>query len=303
MRVPGVPKALYPFEGRTLDVGGHRLHTLDEGSGAPVLMVHGNPTWSFYYRHLVQALSGSHRVVVPDHIGCGLSDKPPLSDYPYTLARRVKDLGEVVEALDLGDRITLVVHDWGGMIGLGWAVQHPERVRRIVLLNTAAFPKPASKRLPRTLGLVRNTRLGAWLVLRGNAFARGATHMAVTRRPLPADVRRAYTAPYDRPEARLATLRFVQDIPLGPDDPAWEVVEQTAAGLEAFSDTPALICWGAKDFVFDDHFLDEWRRRWPHAEVHRFADCGHYVLEDARDEVIEQVLAFFAAHPLPAEEA
>jgi len=116
-------------------------------------------------------------------------------------------------------------------------------------------------------------------------------------------VRRAYTAPYDRPAARLATLRFVQDIPLGPDDPAGEVVEQTAAGLEAFSDTPALICWGAKDFVFDDHFLDEWRRRWPHAEVHRFADCGHYVLEDARDEVIEQVLAFFAAHPLPAEEA
>ena len=178
------------------------------------------------------------------------------------------------------------------MIGLAWAVEHPERVRQIVLLNTAAFPLPPSRRLPRTLSLVRNSRFGAWLVLRLNAFARGATRMAVARRPMLPEVRQGYLAPYDCPANRIATLRFVQDIPLGPLDPSWPTVERTAARLDRFADTPVLVCWGARDFVFDDHFLDEWRRRWPHARVHRFAEGGHYILEDATEEVIELVSDF-----------
>lgn len=294
-----IPRDLYPFDGRRLPIGGHVLHTLDEGTGAPVLMVHGNPTWSFYYRNLALALREDHRVIVPDHIGCGLSEKPPLSAYPYTLRRRIADLEELVDALDLEDPITLVVHDWGGMIGLGWATQHPERVGRIVILNTAAFPMPEGKRLPRTLALGRNTRLGAWLIQGCNAFSAGATRMAV-HKPLSRAVRRAYRAPYDSWDHRIATLRFVQDIPLSPDDPGYDIVEATRDGLQAFSETPALICWGARDFVFDDDFLDAWRRHWPHAQVHRYEDAGHYVLEDAGDRVLCAVRDFFAAHPVPA---
>ncbi len=294
-----VPRELYPFEGRYLDINGHRLHTLDEGTGSSVVMVHGNPSWSFYYRNLAMALRKNHRVIVPDHIGCGYSDKPPLADYPYTLERRVEDFSRAMEELDPGDDITLVVHDWGGMIGLAWAVEHADRVKRIVLLNTSAFPLPSTKKMPWTLSLVRNTKVGEWLVLGLNAFSRGATRMAVTRRPMSAEIRKAYCAPYDSVANRIATLRFVQDIPLKPSDPSWKIVEETAGKLDRFNDTPVLVCWGAKDFVFDDHFLAEWRRRWPHAVVHRFEDCGHYILEDAADEVVARVRDFIGTHPVP----
>ncbi len=294
-----VPRELYPFEGRYLDINGHRLHTLDEGTGSSVVMVHGNPSWSFYYRNLAMALRENHRVIVPDHIGCGYSDKPPLADYPYTLERRVEDFSRAMEELDPGDDITLVVHDWGGMIGLAWAVEHANRVKRIVLLNTSAFPLPSTKKMPWTLSLVRNTKVGEWLVLGLNAFSRGATRMAVTRRPMSAEIRKAYCAPYDSVANRIATLRFVQDIPLKPSDPSWKIVEETAGKLDRFNDTPVLVCWGAKDFVFDDHFLAEWRRRWPHAVVHRFEDCGHYILEDAADEVVARVRDFIGTHPVP----
>ncbi len=294
-----VPRELYPFEGRYLDINGHRLHTLDEGTGSSVVMVHGNPSWSFYYRNLAMALRKNHRVIVPDHIGCGYSDKPPLADYPYTLERRVEDFSRAMEELDPGDDITLVVHDWGGMIGLAWAVEHANRVKRIVLLNTSAFPLPSTKKMPWTLSLVRNTKVGEWLVLGLNAFSRGATRMAVTRRPMSAEIRKAYCAPYDSVANRIATLRFVQDIPLKPSDPSWKIVEETAGKLDRFNDTPVLVCWGAKDFVFDDHFLAEWRRRWPHAVVHRFEDCGHYILEDAADEVVARVRDFIGTHPVP----
>ncbi len=296
-----ISRELYPFEGRFLDIGGHRLHTIDEGSGSTVVMVHGNPSWSFYYRNLARVLRDRHRVIVPDHIGCGFSDKPPLEDYPYTLERRVQDFSAAMDLLNPGGDITLVVHDWGGMIGLAWAVENADRVKRIVLLNTAAFPLPSSKKMPWSLGFVRNTKLGAWLVLGFNAFSRGATRMAVTRRPLPAEIRNAYCAPYDNVANRIATLRFVQDIPLKPSDPSWKLVEETAGKLDRFRETPVLVCWGAKDFVFDDHFLAEWRKRWPHAVVHRFEDCGHYILEDATEEVVGRVRDFIQTHPVPAE--
>ena len=290
------PLPEYPFESRFLaHANGVRQHYLDEGSGEVVLMVHGNPTWSYYYRHLVLALRPTHRCVVPDHVGMGWSDKPGDEDYEYSLGQRVDDLDafvrEVVDRDGAKPPITLVVHDWGGMIGFAWACRHPERIARLVVLNTAAFPMPAGRRLPWALGLVRNTRLGAWLVSRFNAFAWGATHLAVTR-ALTGDVRRAYVAPYDTPAHRIATLRFVQDIPLAPGDRGHELVASTAACLPRFATVPALLCWGLRDFVFDERFLAEFRRALPQAEVHAWADAGHYVLEDARERVVDAVRRF-----------
>jgi haloalkane dehalogenase len=286
-----IPHHLYPFEGRYLDLSGHRYHYLDEGSGSAVVAVHGNPTWSFYYRELVKALRGEHRVVVPDHIGCGLSDKPVDGDYEYSLSSRVDDFSALMAHLDLND-MTLVVHDWGGMIGLAWAVRNPERIRRLVILNTAAFHLPKSKSFPWQLWFVRDTPLGPLMVRGFNAFSRGAAHLACTRKVLSKEVRDAYCAPYDSWADRVATLRFVQDIPLRPKDRGFDIVSETHQGLSVFSEVPVMMCWGDKDFVFDHHFLEEWRRIFPQAEVHRFPDCGHYILEDASEEIIPLIRRF-----------
>jgi haloalkane dehalogenase len=293
---------LYPFQSRYLDLGGFRLHYLDEGRGDPVVLLHGNPTWSFYYRDLVRALRDDYRVIAPDHVGCGLSDKPDDEHYEYTLGQRALDLEVLLDHLGVRGDITLVLHDWGGMIGMTYAAWHPKRVRRLVVLNTAAFHLPRAKRFPWQLRLCRNPLLGPVLVRGLNAFSRGAVRVCCTRRPLSAEARAAYLAPYDSWKNRVAVLRFVQDIPLRPGDRSYELVGEVQAGLGRFRDVPVLICWGEKDFVFDRHFLEEWQRRFPQAEVHRFADAGHFVLEDAGDEIISLVRTFLQAHPLSHQE-
>ena len=288
--------------GRDLRIrDGLRLHYLDEGQGEPVVMVHGNPTWSFYYRNLVEALAADYRAIAIDHIGCGFSDKPDDSRYAYTLESRVDDLETLLDHLELDRGITLVVHDWGGMIGLTYAARHPGRIARLVVLNTGAFPLPASKPFPWPLWICRDTRIGTWLVRAGNAFAAIAARVGCKRRPMNKNLRDAYVAPYDSWDHRIATLRFVQDIPLRPGDRAWTLVNETADRLHLLARVPMLIAWGLKDFVFDRHFLDEWTRRFPAAEVLRFEDGGHYILEDAGDEIIPRIRAFLAAHPVLRE--
>ncbi len=287
-----VSKDLYPFESHFFQRGHLRQHYLDEGAGSPVVMVHGNPTWSFYYRELVKALRGQYRVIVPDHIGCGYSDKPSDADYHYTLRQRVDDFTALLDHLELRQDITLIAHDWGGMIAMAYATQYPERIKQMVLFNTAAFPLPRSKRLPLTLWLVRNTAAGALAVRGLNAFARGAAWIGCTRQRMPRHLRQAYCAPYDSWRNRIATLRFVQDIPLKPTDPAYPIVAETGNRLHVLCDKPIMIVWGMKDFVFDHHFLRRWRKEFPHAVVHELADCGHYVLEDASAEIIPLVRRF-----------
>ena len=289
-----VSKELYPFELHWLTLpSGHRMHYVDEGPrDAPVvLMLHGNPTWSVYWRRLISALRLSHRVIAPDHIGCGKSDKPGDDTYSYRLAQRVEDIEALVEQLGL-QGITLAVHDWGGMIGMGWAHRHSDLVARLVVLNTAAFPMPSTKRLPASLWLARDTKAGALLVRGFNAFARGATRLAVTRVKLPKEVRDGLCAPYDSWDHRRAVLRFVQDIPLKESDPSFSLVRDVGEHLHQFNDRPVLICWGDRDFVFDDHFLRVWKTALPDAEIHQFPDCGHYVLEDAPEEIEQLVLRF-----------
>lgn len=293
-----VKKALYPFTGHYHDLQGLKYHYLDEGQGETVVMVHGNPTWSFYYRNLVLALRADYRVIVPDHIGCGLSDKPVDSGYSFTLQQRVDDLESLLEALGLREKITLVLHDWGGMIGMAYASRHPERIARLVILNTGAFPLPAGKKFPLALKICRNTQFGVFLVQGLNAFARMAARIGCKRHPLSKELREAYCSPYDTWHHRIATLRFVQDIPLSPKDPGFALIQEVADGLHRFAALPMLILWGERDFVFDHYFREEWQRRFPAAEVHSFADCGHYILEDAAEEVIPLISDFLSKHPL-----
>jgi haloalkane dehalogenase len=193
--------------------------------------------------------------------------------------------------------VTLAVHDWGGMIGFGWALRDPSRVKRLVITNTAAFPLPAAKPMPWQLSLGRDSRIGGWLIRRFNLFARGAAWFGTVRR-LPADVRRAYAGPYDGWDDAIATLRFMQDIPLHEGDRAWPLLAESARRLPAYADVPAFIGWGLRDFVFDRHFLDGFRAALPDAEVHAFEDAGHYVLEDRHEVLVPAIRRFLDANAL-----
>jgi len=288
----------YDFQSHYLPVGDHRLHYVDEGAGEPLVMLHGNPTWSFLYRQFVRELRGSYRVVAPDHMGCGLSDRPPEAEYGYTLASRVADLESLLASLGLERDLTLFIHDWGGLIGMAFAARHPERIRRLVVFNTAGFLLPAGKRLHWTIRFCRNSRLAGFFVVRFNAFARIAVRFGCHSRPLPNDVRQAYVEACNDSGGRLVTLRFVQDIPLSQKDPAYPVALSADRGLACFRETPTLVCWGQRDFVFDTDFLDEWRRRLPQAEIHNFVGAGHYVLEEAFDAILPLVTDFLARHPV-----
>lgn len=273
------------------------MHYLDEGRGQTVVMLHGNPNWSYYYRHLVTALRDKYRCLVADHIGCGLSDKPGDTQYQYSLARRVADLELWLDKLEATRDLTLVVHDWGGMIGMAYATKYPERIKRLVVLNTGAFHLPQTKPVPWQLKMARGL-LGALLVRGFGAFSSGAVRSCVTRRPMTDDVGRAYCAPYDSWAHRIAVHRFVQDIPLKPGDRGYDLVSQVAGRLELLKNIPMMIGWGDRDFVFDEHFLQEWQQRFPAAELHRYPDCGHYILEDAGDELIPLIRAFLDSHPI-----
>ena len=288
-------KHLYDFRSHYLDRRGHQYHYLDEGQGDPLVMLHGNPSWSFMYRELVRALRGTYRTVVPDHIGCGLSDKPPGEEYPYTLEERVSDLEALLNEKGIHSNITLILHDWGGPIGMTYAARHPSRISRLIILNTAAFLLPPEKSLHWSLSLCRDSRVAWFLILRFNAFARMAGYLGC-RKPMPGRIRRAYRGPYDTWENRIATLRFVQDIPLTSADASYGLLQQTQENLYRFQQTPMLICWGERDFIFDGDFLKEWIRRFPQAQVHRFPEAGHYVLEERPADIVPLIRDFLAAH-------
>lgn len=256
-------------------------------------MVHGNPTWSFYYRNLILGFRDSYRCVVPDHMGMGKSEKP--QNYPYNLSQHIDNLERLADYLKL-DNITLVVHDWGGAIGMGFAVRHPSRIKRLVLFNTAAF---LSRKMPLSLHLCRIPGFGA-LAIRGfNAFALAATRWACMKQDrMTAQVRAGYLAPYNNYVNRVANLRFVQDIPMSPDAPSYSVIQNIEENLKLFRDHPVQIFWGAQDFVFNDHFLKRWREIFPQAEVNRFEDAGHYVLEDAHEQILPMMKKFLDNNPI-----
>lgn len=283
---------LYPFESNYIDLNGLKYHFLDQGKGDPVVMIHGNPTWSFYFRELVKGLSPKFRTIVPDHIGCGLSDKPDIKRYDYSLKSRVDDLESLINHLGLNEKITLVIHDWGGMIGMAYALRHPERIHRIAVMNTAAFLMPKGKKLPFSLWIVRNVKPFATLTVLGmNLFAYGALFTA-SYKGLKKDVKSGLIAPYNCWSNRIATLKFVQDIPLSEKDPSYSLVKYVDENLYKLSHIPMIICWGKHDFVFDAAYLLEWRQRFPNAEIHAFSDAGHYVLEDVPDEIVILVKDF-----------
>ncbi len=288
-------RSLYPFASREIRLDGHRYHYVDEGQGEVLLLVHGNPTWSFYWRELIRGLSGDYRVIAVDHIGCGLSDKP--AGYSYRLARHAENLARFVDELDLDD-VTLMAHDWGGAIGLSAALRAEQRYRRFVMFNTAAF---RSRLMPWRIRVCRTPVLGKLAVQGGNAFARAALSMAVCHheRITPA-VRAGLLAPYDSWGHRRAIQQFVEDIPLSPRHPSYADLEKLERGLARLASRPWMFVWGMRDWCFTPAFLERFLEFVPAAEVHPLADAGHYVVEDAHERIVPLVEDFCRRHPLAA---
>jgi cis-3-alkyl-4-acyloxetan-2-one decarboxylase len=278
----------YPFQSHFHTIGSHRLHYIDEGQGPVIIMVHGNPTWSFYYRRLITLLSRENRVIAIDHLGCGLSDKP--QDYDYCLQNHINNLKSLVYQLDIKS-FSLVVHDWGGAIGMGLAAEDPTAVEKVMVLNTAAF---RSQRIPFRIGVCRWPLIGEFLVRALNGFAGPAVFMAVTKK-MNKEIASAYLAPYDSWKNRVAVAAFVKDIPLSSAHLSYQTLLRVEQGLQVLQELqpPMMICWGGKDFCFNNHFYDEWCRRFPGAETHYFADSGHYILEDAFGEIAPLAQSFF----------
>lgn len=268
---------VYPFRSQFLQIENHGLHYVDEGKGQPILMLHGNPTWSFYYRNLIQMFSPKFRTIVPDHMGCGLSDKP--QDYEYTLENHIQNAYKLIRFLDL-KKIILIVHDWGGAIGLGLVTRYPELFDKIIILNTAAFP---SENIPKRINLLRQGKLGEFLTRKFNLFAWPATFMT-TEKPLPRAIKEGYLLPYNNWDNRIAVARFVQDIPMEKEHKSYKTLREIEAKLRTLPHKK-LILWGGKDFCFDRSFFEKWLEIYPDADAHWYADAGHYILEDALEDV------------------
>lgn len=276
-------KEIYPFSPRRFDTGSGVMSYLDEGQGnEAVLMVHGNPTWSFFYRNVVLALRGRIRCIVPDHLGCGLSDKP--QDYNYTLGNHVENLGRLIDSLNL-KKVHLVVHDWGGPIGLGVCLPRHEKLGKVVILNTAAF---ADTVIPWRIRFCRIPVLGELAVRGFNGFAWPATWMAVAK-PLPDPVKRGFLFPYDSWANRIATHRFVQDIPRGLGAPNDMELAKIEEALPLLRDRSVKIIWGGRDFCFNRHYCDRWKGLLPNAATEYLPEAGHYLLEDAREAVVAAI--------------
>jgi cis-3-alkyl-4-acyloxetan-2-one decarboxylase len=272
----------FPFEARWLDAGDVRLHYVDEGppDAPPVLMLHGNGTWSYMYRRpLAELAAAGHRCVAYDHMGFGRSDKPPYMG-AYSLERHVRNALAVIDGLDLRD-VLLVLHDWGGPIGLGAALERRDRLRGVVLMNTWAWELPSF--LPPFIREFRTEGLGEILALGGNLFVESIPGGMHSRDTDPV-MMQAYRAPFPDYWSRVGTLAFQRDIPLTERDRSAALMGSIHDRLTDL-DVPVLLLWGMRDPVFQPVFLDQWRELFPDARSIELDDAAHFVLEDSPDAV------------------
>jgi pimeloyl-ACP methyl ester carboxylesterase len=291
---------LWPYEPRWFETPDGRMHYVDEGprGGRPVVLVHGNPTWGFLYRNFIGPLTeAGHRAIVPDHLGFGRSEKPADAGL-YRIPCHIQRLDALLESLELHDAV-VVPQDWGGPIGLSWAVAHPERVWGLFILNTYAHGSRGKINLPLPLRLFRTPGVGEALVKGLHLFVRGFLFRAgvVHRERLTPDVRRAYLAPHPTWSSRTGVLVFPREIPASGTGPVADLAGELERGLERhFRTKPARIVWAMRDPAFTPQILDQlWRTTLPDAPVIQIEDAGHYLQEDAYERIVPELLNFLGA--------
>lgn len=274
----------YPFQSRYLDLDVGRLHYVDEGNGASIVMVQGNPTWSFLYRHLIKAFTPAYRCIAMDHIGFGLSDKPP--EWTYLPKEHSRHLSTLIETLEL-DKITLIVQDWGGPIGLSYAINHPENVERLIILNTWMWPVNRDWYYI-AFSSFTGGAIGRFLIRHFNFFARVIMPLAYGEmRKLTKHIHRHYLKPLPTPAKRKGSWVLPREI-LGST--TW--LDDLWTRRSALADMPKLIVWGMKDIAFRKKELNVWTKTFPNTDVVRLENVGHYVQEEGAP-ALEQAIRRF----------
>ncbi len=277
----------YPFTSRVMPLTAGRMHYIDEGAGDPILFVHGTPTWSFEYRHLIKALAPHYRCIAPDHVGFGLSERP--ARFPYTPEAHAAALAEFVDRLDL-QRVTLVVHDFGGPIGLPLALARPSRVSRLVLLNTWMWSFEDDADMVKN-GKIAGGALGRWLYRHLNASLRILMPSAYgDRRKLTREIHRQYLEVFRDKDSRVTVLHSLARALIGSSG-YYAQLWQMAARLK---DIPSLVVWGMKDSAFKPYLLERWRTLLPAADVVELSGAGHWPHEEQPGAVANAMTAFLA---------
>jgi haloalkane dehalogenase len=277
-----VPQDLYPFESRFAQIDGASLHYIDEGSGPPLLLLHGNPTWSFLYRDVIKGLSDRYRCIAPDHVGFGLSRAS--AGFGFTPAEHAGVLERLLDHLDLRE-VTMMVQDWGGPIGFAVATRRPERFSALVIGNTRAWPKSdlGTQLFSRLLG----GPIGGYLILRRNFFVERILPSNVKRRPLPKPVMDAYRGPFPTPQSRRPVHVLPREILRSR--PFLAEIER---GLPSLRERPALIVWPSRDPAFREPERRRWEHIFPDHRTVTLDGAGHYMQEDAADEIVAAIRAW-----------
>ncbi len=283
MRPHWLDEQLYPFHRRFVEIEGNRVHYVDEGSGPTLLLLHGNPTWSFLYRHIITRLSGRFRCVAVDYPGFGLSSARP--GYSFKPREHSTVLERFVLELDLGE-IGLMVQDWGGPIGLGFAGRHPDRIRALIICNTWAWPAQGAKQLE-WFSKIAGSPIGRFLILNFNAFVNVLVPSGVSRRLSPAEMR-AYRSPFPTRASRLPTAIFPREILH-----SHEYLAEVESNLGRLSHKPALILWGDRDTAFRDAQRERFERLFPNHRTRILKGAKHFVQEEAPDQICEELIAFY----------
>ncbi len=281
VRPPWFPESLFPFQSRCRDIDGCSVHYIDEGSGSPLLMLHGNPTWSFLYRDIVLGLRNRFRCLALDYPGFGLSRAAP--GYGFTPAEHARVVERFVLDADLTN-LTMFVQDWGGPIGLWVAMRHPERVRALVIGNTFAWPvngDPHFERFSKFFG----GWLGGILIRRFNAFVNMLIPAGVKRKRLPREIMAAYRQPFPNAASRRPMHVFPREILQSRD-----FLAEVEAGIGKLADRPVLILWGNRDIAFRTSERTRFETIFPHHQTVVLDGAGHYIQEDATEEVVAAIM-------------
>lgn len=277
----------YPFQPHYWETKTNRLHYIDEGAGPTLLFVHGTPSWSFDFRNVIKILRRDFRCIAPDHIGFGLSDKP--ADYDYSTANHARTLEQFILSHDLSE-ITLVMHDFGGPIGFQVALDHPERIKNIVVINSWLWDcsdDPAWRRMKPILA----SRVLPFLYLYLNFSARFLLPSSFGDRKLSKGLHRHYVLPFDKPSRRHGPLAFARS--LLRDHPWFESMWQRKSVLQP---KPVLLIWGMKDRFIGENHLDRFADGFPRARIARIETAGHFPQEEEPGQVAEALLDFLSAN-------